>query len=71
MLKSIKTMKNITSYKTPAVFRKIPLELEGEILAGSVVDEVSGVKTTGQEKGELFEDASSIGGSTFNHTWGD
>ena len=64
-------MKNITSYKTLAVFRKIPLELEGEILAGSVVDEVSGVKTTGQEKGELFEDASSIGGSTFNHTWGD
>ncbi|MCR5519283.1 MAG: hypothetical protein K6F21_03030 [Bacteroidales bacterium] len=64
-------MKETTDYRTPSVFRKIPMEMEGEILAGSVVDQVPGVKTTGQEKGDFFEDASSIGGSSFNHSWGD
>lgn len=58
-------------YETPAVHRRISIELEGDILAGSVVDDVSGVNTSGQTKGDLFEDASSTGGSTFNHSWGE
>lgn len=58
-------------YETPAVHRRISIELEGDILAGSVVDDVSGVNTSGQSKGDLFEDASSTGSSTFNHSWGE
>ena len=56
-------------YETPRVFKKIPIELEGDILAGSVVDKVSGVKTAGQDTGDFFEDVSSSG--TFNHSWGE
>jgi len=59
-------MKQKNSYVTPCVFRKIPIELEGTILAGSVVDSVSGVKTTGQDM-EEFIDVSSSG--SFNHSW--
>jgi len=62
-------MKQKNSYETPCVFKKIPIELEGTILAGSVVDNVSGVKTTGQQTGDFFEDVSSS--STFNHSWGE
>jgi len=59
-------MKQKNSYVTPCVFRKIPIDLEGAILAGSVVDSVSGVKTTGQDM-EEFIDVSSSG--SFNHSW--
>ena len=59
-------MKQKNSYVTPCVLRKIPIELEGTILAGSVVDSVSGVKTTGQDM-EEFIDVSSSG--SFNHSW--
>ena len=59
------------NYKTPAVLGMCSLEMEGGILAGSVVDDVSGVYTFGQTKGDLFEDASSTGGSTFIHSWGE
>jgi len=62
-------MKQKNSYVTPCVFRKIPIELEGTILAGSVVDSVSGVTTTGQQTGSFYEDVSSS--STFNHSWGE
>jgi len=61
-------MKQKNSYVTPCVFRKIPIELEGTILAGSVVDSVSGVKTTGQDMEEFIDVSSS---STFNHSWGE
>ena len=59
------------TYKTPAVLGRLSFEMEGGILAGSVVDDVSGVNTSGQTKGDLFNDASSTGSSTFNHSWGE
>ena len=61
-------MKKTNSYVTPCVFRKIPIELEGTILAGSVVDSVSDVKTAGQDKGSFY-DVSSL--DSFNHSWGE
>jgi hypothetical protein len=56
-------------YATPAVLRRIPVEPEGAILAGSMVDSSSGVQTTGQQTGDFFD--TSDPGSTFNHTWGE
>jgi hypothetical protein len=64
-------MKQKNSYAAPCVLRKISIELEGTILAGSVVDSVSGVKTTGQETGSIYEDVSSSSSSTFNDSWGE
>ena len=64
-------MQKKENYKSPAVLGKVSFEMEGGILAGSVVDDVSGVNTSGQTKGDLFDDASSTGSSTFNHSWGD
>ena len=61
-------MKQKNSYAAPCVLRKISIELEGTILAGSVVDSVSGVKTTGQDMEEFIDVSSS---STFNHSWGE
>ena len=58
-------MKKKQKYRTPVVLEKIPVCLENPILSGSVVD-TTGIKTTGQDKGELFD-----GASTFNHTWGE
>ena len=62
-------MKQKNSYVTPCVFRKIPIDLEGAILAGSVVDSVSDVTTAGQGTGDVYDDVSSS--STFNHSWGE
>ena len=56
-------------YTSPSVLRRIPLELEGAILAGSIVDSSSGVQTAGQQTGDCFD--TSDPGSTFNHTWGE
>ena len=64
-------MQKKETYKTPAVLGRLSFEMEGGILAGSVVDDVSGVNTSGQSKGDLFDDASSTGSSTFNHSWGE
>lgn len=54
-------------YETPRVLKKIPIELEGDILAGSVVDSVSDVRTTGQDVGGFFDTSD----ATFNHSWGE
>lgn len=64
-------MQKKENYKTPSVLGRLSFEMEGGILAGSVVDDVSGVNTSGQTKGDLFDDASSTGSSTFNHNWGE
>ena len=57
-------------YESPAVREQIALLMEESILTGSVVD-VSGVKTSGQSIGDLFNDASSTGDSSFNQSWGE
>lgn len=50
-------------YETPAVHRRISIEPEGDILAGSIVDNMTGnVTSTGQ--GYTDYD-----GSTFSHNW--
>jgi len=51
---------------TPArVYERLSIEMEGALLAGSVVDKM-GVSSTGQEVEEFnFAD------SGFNHTWGE
>ena len=52
-------------YESPAVFKKIDIQLEDPILTGSVVTS-SSIETAGQTVGTVFEDASS---GSFNHGW--
>ncbi len=58
---------NKSKYKTPAVIRKVSIELESPLLAGSVVDSFNagGVDTTGQEVVKKNMDD----GTSFNHIW--
>ena len=57
-------------YARPVIIGEVSLEAAGGILAASLVDN-SSVKSSGQEIGTVFDDASSTGSSTFNHTWGE
>ncbi|MBR0500136.1 MAG: hypothetical protein IJJ72_03990 [Bacteroidales bacterium] len=58
-------MKQKLHYETPAIRREVILQTEGEILAGSIVDNAD-VRTTGQEVQDIdFSD------SGFDYTWGD
>ena len=57
-------MRKQNNYTSPAVFRRISLELESPILAGSLVDDTS-VSTGGQETGGFIDGS----GSSFNHDW--
>ena len=51
---------------TPArVYERLSIEMEGALLAGSVVDKM-GVSSTGQEVEEF-----NIADTGFNHTWGE
>ena len=56
-------MKRKKVYKTPAILREVFLQVEGEILAGSVVDTTT-VVSTGQEV-ETYNFDSEV----FNHEW--
>ena len=57
-------MKLKTIYSSPAVVKVVSLAMEGDVLAESVVDTVSDVKTTGQEV-----ETHDFTGSSFNHDW--
>ena len=57
-------MKKIT-YEAPAILREVDLQVEGEILTGSVVDTTT-VVSTGQEVEEY-----DFSQSDFNHDWKD
>ena len=57
-------MKKIT-YEAPAILREVDLQVEGEILTGSVVDTTT-VVSTGQEV-ETYN----FGSEGFNHEWTD
>lgn len=51
------------NFKPARILARLPLETEGELLAGSVVDKMR-VESTGQEVEEYnFSD------SSFNHSW--
>ena len=52
------------AYITPAVIKRVSVELESPVLAGSVVNEHSEIKTTGQEV--VTHDFSD---SSFNQVW--
>jgi len=53
-------------YTAPAVLDDLALELEGEILKASVVDNIESVETTGQEVVTYdFSDPS----NGLNHSW--
>ena len=53
------------SYISPAVRKRVSVELETSILTGSVVTKSSSIQTTGQDVVEYdFSD-----GSTFNSVW--
>ena len=56
-------MKRKQPYKTPLILREVRLQLEGELLTGSVADNIE-VTTMGQEVEEY--DFSS---DNFNHDW--
>ncbi len=58
---------NKSKYKTPAIKRKISIDMETPILAGSVVDAFNegGVKSAGQEV--VDQDFSNE--TLFNHDW--
>ena len=56
-------------YMTPTIFKVVEVELEYGLLAGSVVDNIAGIETGGQEVGGYYDNLDS--GSTFNHEWGD
>lgn len=58
---------NKKNYKTPAILNVILLEYRVHLLAGSVVDDVDSIMTTGQQTDGFFD--LSDGGSSFNHSW--
>ena len=55
-------------YESPAIRRIVPIRMEGEILAGSVVDHAD-ITSVGQKVTDYnFSDNNTEG---FNHTWED
>ena len=60
-------MKRKQVYMAPAILRKTPLNMEGEILSGSVVDHIE-VTSMGQDV-ENFNYDFSNENDTFNHNW--
>ncbi len=56
-------------YTRPAIFKVVRVEQEYDTITASVVDNVSGIETGGQDVGGFFDDSNP--GSTFNHDWGD
>jgi hypothetical protein len=64
MRAEVKVMKK-SLFVPPEVLQKVSLELEDQILAGSVADSTS-VQTTGQEV-----DSYDFSQTAFNHTWED
>ncbi len=55
-------------YTKPSIIKVVEVKLESSLLAGSVVDNIAGIETEGQEVGGYFDDMG--GESTFNHDWG-
>lgn len=54
-----------SKYMSPAIVRSVAIEMDAEILGGSIVDQVEGVKAIEQDVVEHdFSDA-----TTFNHSW--
>lgn len=53
----------VKNYHPASVVRRIPIQMEGELLAGSVVDKMQ-VQSTGQEVEEI-----DFSRSSFNHSW--
>ena len=60
-------MKRKQPYKAPAILREVRLQLEGELLSGSVVDHIE-VTSMGQEVDNYNYDFSS-NTDGFNHNW--
>lgn len=59
-------MVNMKNYVSPTVLRRVSVQLESPILAGSVVDKIEKIETTGQQvETKDFSDYSS-----FTHDWG-
>ena len=62
-------MKQKSRYESPAVLRKIPLRLEGEILSGSVKDNMT-INSMGQEVQNFDFNFTGEGPDDgFNHQW--
>ena len=59
-------MKRKQPYKAPAILREVRLQLEGELLSGSVVNNIE-VTSMGQEVDNYNFDFNNQDG--FNHTW--
>lgn len=57
------TMSKMNTYQAPRVLQDLPLELESEILAGSVSEKTT-VKTTGQKVEEY-----NFAETSFNQVW--
>ena len=55
------------NYKAPAILNVILIEDHVHLLAGSLVNNVDSVMTTGQQTDGFFD--VSDGGSSFNHSW--
>ena len=53
-------------YEAPSVLKQMTVMLEGNLLAASLAEKVSGVESKGQAL--VIHDASAV---TFNHTWED
>lgn len=56
-------MKQKQVYTAPAILRQVRLQLEGELLSGSVADHIE-VTTMGQEVDDY-----DFGSDDFNHEW--
>ena len=56
-------MKRKQPYKAPAILREVRLQLEGELLTGSVVDHIE-VTSMGQDVEPI-----DFSPNTFNHDW--
>ena len=55
-------MKRKQPYKAPAILREVRLQLEGELLTGSVVDHIE-VTSMGQDVD------TKVAGTDFTHEW--
>lgn len=58
------------NYTSPEISNSVSFAPDSTILSGSVIDSAD-IVTTGQETDNVYEDASSFGGSSFNTEWGD
>ena len=57
------------TYHAPRIIQTASVVLEGDLLFGSIVDQIFPVETLGQEQEAIYDYWNDS--DTFNHTWGE